>query len=277
VRPGTHPPILSEEEFRDATRGVESRKRHTGKRPPTSKRLYLLRGLVFCSCGARMQGDAARSRGSTWTYYSCPVAAGRRAIRDADGNIVECHARRVPAQEAERLVVDRLRELMVPEERIAAARAELAERLRAPQPGTADKERERLTTRLGKLADLFGWGDLSEGDYRRQVAEVRAQLSAIPGTDSKLVAFDDYRARAAEMRSFAEMVDSASGDKVQELLPWLIARVETADKQVVRIVPTDAARPFFAWAGDAGDCAGVAPPDGLEPPTQALGRPRSVH
>ena len=82
------------------------------------------------------------------------------------------------------------------------------------------------------------------------------------------------------MRSFAEMVDSASGDKLQELVPWLIERVETADKHVVRIVPTEPARPFFAWAEqetEGQDCAGVAPPDGLEPPTQALGRPRSVH
>ncbi len=67
------------------------------------------------------------------------------------------------------------------------------------------------------------------------------------------------------MRSFAEMVDSASGDKLQELVPWLIERVETADKRVVRVVPTEPARPFFAWAeqetGEA-SCAGVAPPDG---------------
>ena len=39
----------------------------------------------------------------------------------------------------------------------------------------------------------------------------------------------------------------------------------------VAIVP--AARPFFA--GD--DALLMAPPDGLEPPTQALGRPRSIH
>lgn len=67
------------------------------------------------------------------------------------------------------------------------------------------------------------------------------------------------------MRSFAEMVDAASGDKLQELVPWLIARVETADKHVVRIVPAEPARPFFAWAehetAETG-CAGVVPPDG---------------
>ncbi len=128
---------------------------------------------------------------------------------------------------------------------------------------------------------MFGWGDLSEADYRRQVQEVRAQLAAIPSPDHKLVVFDDYRQRAAEMRSFAEMVDSASGDKLQELVPWLIARVETADKHVVRIVPTDPARHFFAWAEqepEQADCAGVAPRTGSGPwrwrRTTCFGTPR---
>jgi hypothetical protein len=145
---------------------------------------------------------------------------------------------------------------------------------------TADRERERLANRLARLSDMFGWGDLAEPDYRRQVSEVRAQLASIPSPDGRMVTFDDYRRRAAEMRSFAEMVDSASGDKLQELVPWLIARVETANKAVVRIVPTEPARPFFAWAEQEREgqgCVGVAPPDGFEPPTPALGRPRSIH
>lgn len=81
-----------------------------------------------------------------------------------------------------------------------------------------------------------------------------------------MVTFDDYRRRAAEMRSFAEMLDSASGDNLQELVPWLIERVETAEKHVVRIVPTEPARPVFAWAdqdAEGQECAGVAPPNGL--------------
>jgi hypothetical protein len=143
------------------------------------------------------------------------VAEGRRAVRDRDGGLVTCDAKRVPADVAERFVVSRLRGLMNTEERIAAARAELGARRRSPQPGTADRERERLTIPLDRLRDMFGWGGLSEPEYRRQVAEVRAQVAAIPGADSKMVVFDDYRQRAAEIQSFAEMVDSASGDKLQ--------------------------------------------------------------
>jgi hypothetical protein len=130
----------------------------------------------------------------------------------------------------------------------------------------------------GSWATCADWADLSEADYRRQVSEVRAQLAALPGGNSKLVLFDRYR---AEARSFAEMVDAASGDKLQELLPLLVARVEARDRRVVRVVPTEPAAPFFRWAAE--DAAeglpawGVAPPDGLEPPTRTLGRCRSIH
>ena len=276
VRPGRHEAILTEEQFRRASAGVQSRLRHTGKEPRSAKRTYLLRGLVCCSCGTKMHGTGTLSRGQLWRYYICPVAERKRAVLGPDGELIVCHARRVPAVVAERFVISRLRELMNTDERIAAARQELAARLRAPQPGTVDRQRERLETSLRRLAELYRWQDIEESDYHRQVREVRAQLAELPRSDGKLVAFDDYRRRAAEMRSFAEMVDAASGDKLQELIPWLIERVETNDRRVVRVVPTEPARPFFAWA-DQDACVGVAPPDGFEPPTQALGRPRSIH
>ena len=59
-----------------------------------------------------------------------------------------------------------------------------------------------------------------------------------------------------------------------------VDRVETTDRQVARVVWTAPARPFFlAAAADAESRAlwGVAPPDGFEPPTPALGRLRSIH
>ena len=99
------------------------------------------------------------------------------------------------------------------------------------------------------MADLYGWGDITEPDYRKQVSEVRAQLAALPAEDNKLVLFDKHR---AEVRAFAEMVDAASGDKLQELVPWLVERVETDDRRVVRIVPTEPAQPFFADADEDG-------------------------
>ena len=58
------------------------------------------------------------------------------------------------------------------------------------------------------------------------------------------------------------------------LIRHIVERVVIADGQVVDVIVRLEARPFFA---DMRERMAMAPPDGLEPPTQALGRPRSVH
>jgi hypothetical protein len=52
----------------------------------------------------------------------------------------------------------------------------------------------------------------------------------------------------------------------------LVERIKVIENADYAINPVPAARPFFA----ATLTLILAPPDGFEPPTQALGRPRSV-
>jgi hypothetical protein len=126
VRPGSHEPILSEQEFREAVGGVEGRKHATGKRPPTAKRLYLLRGLVYCACGTRMHGDAVVSRGDVWRYYLCPVAEGSAPSGAQTGSWSSATPSACRPTLRSVIVVSRLRELMWPDEAITAARAQVA-------------------------------------------------------------------------------------------------------------------------------------------------------
>ena len=133
-----------------------------------------------------------------------------------------------------------------------------------------EHQRERLEAVLLRLGQRFDCGELPESEYRGKVADIRRQLAALPSPDDKLVLFDRYR---SEVRSFAETLAGASEEKVRELVALLIDRVETADRAVGRVVWSAPARPFFlAAAANADDRAlcGVAPPDGFEPPTQAL-------
>jgi hypothetical protein len=154
---------------------------------------------------------------------------------------------------------------------IEAIRAELERRRKAHKPGDIDRQRERLEGMLVRLGQRFDWGELEEADYRQKVMEVRRQLAALPSPDDKIVLFDRFR---SEVRSFPETVDAASDEKRRELVSLLVERVETADRQVARVVWTPPARPFFkAAAAEAEDRAlwGEAPPDGREgsPPTTA--------
>ena len=73
---------------------------------------------------------------------------------------------------------------------------------------------------------------------------------------------------------------AAAPEKIRELVALLVDRVETVDRAVARVIWTPPARPFFlAAAAEAAErgVLGVAPPDGFEPPTPALGRLRSIH
>ncbi len=242
VRPGRHEPIVDDGTYRDAVAAVEARRRQKGRRPRTSKRLYLLRGLVFCTCGARMRGDARLSRGQEWRYYCCPVAAGRSGRFDDAGRLVLCDARRLPAAAAESAVIEAVSRLRVPTEVMDSARDELKARLRAPRSDATHDQRARLKTRLEKLAELYSWGDLTENAYRTQRAEVGAQLAALPDAN-ELAVFDRNRDLVL---SLPEALAAASGDRVQELLALLVERVDAADQRVVGITWTPPARPFFA-------------------------------
>ncbi len=68
-------------------------------------------------------------------------------------------------------------------------------------------------------------------------------------------------------------IDAATPDQLKALVRMLAGRITIAERAVASVQVVPAALPFFA----AQPTLLMAPPDGLEPPTQALGRPRSIH
>ena len=263
--PGQHAPILSEDEFRDAAVGVMNRSRIAGPKSQAHQ-TYLLRGLVFSSCGTRMTGETRRSRGDAWVYYSCPVQTKRRFRADADGNLVACSAGRVRAREAEALVLDALSSFVVPPDVMEEADRELRRRLARPADGTADKERLRLSHRLEALRKQHEWGDLTDKAYRRLAGEARGQLAALPSEDGKIVEFRRLHRVVALSLGDAIAASSTHPELLEGLLPLVVDHIETRDRRVAKIVWTPRARPFFAVASveaDEDNCVTMAPPDGI--------------
>jgi len=149
---------------------------------------------------------------------------------------------------------ERISKAVLPANIIELAREELRERLALPRDD--GKLRRRLEQRRERLGQLFAWGDLTEADYRRQRAEVERALALLPD-DDKLVLFDRHRGL---MVSMAENVAAATPEQLRELILMLVEQAETRDRGLGPVRWTGPARPFFAVVG-------VAPPDGLEPPT----------
>ena len=84
-----------------------------------------------------------------------------------------------------------------------------------------------------------------------------------------MVTFDQV---AGVVASSTRAIDSASPEQLKELVKMLVQRVTTQQRAFASVEIVPAALPFFAPPTLL-----VAPPDGFEPPTQALGRPRSIH
>jgi DNA invertase Pin-like site-specific DNA recombinase len=246
-RPGTQPPIASEEDVRLATLGVELRKRGRGKPPSSTRRHYLLRGLAYCSCGTKMRGDARVHGGRDYRYYACPVADGRRHESGPSGEKRVCPQHRIKGEIAEEAVLARVRGLILPASVLDAARGDLARRIALPAPGTTVTQRTRLRTRLENLRKQHEWGDLTDTAYRAAHDEVERALILLPDPD-KLI---DLDSRRDVLVSMAANIERASPEQRRELVELLVERVEIAGRQVQAIKWTPAAAEFFAASAEA--------------------------
>ncbi len=255
VRPGAHDPIITPEQRHLAERAA-LRRRSPG-RHVNAHRPYPLRRLAHCGCGRRMRGETLVRPGRVeYRYYRCP---GRR-----EGTCAEPNMR---ADVAERAVIDHLAGHTSPPELIALARAELRKMRHLPDEGLT-VQRERLQAALRRVNEMYMWQTIEEPEYRAKRAELEGKLSELPPpSDSNIVAFD--RA-ASELVPLAETLRHAAPEHQARLIAHIVERVTVAAGEVAEVRVRMEARPFFA------DMA-MAPPERFELPTQALGRPRSIH
>jgi hypothetical protein len=177
-----------------------------GKDRRSSKRgMYLLSGIIECTCGARLHGQTRTARDLEWRYYLC-----RR-----------CDASSIPADETEAAVLSHLRSMLLPAAAVEAARDELRRRLALPSRGAADEFRARLGTRLNRLKSQFEWGDISETEYRAKMQETRTELGLLPEAD-KVMAFDQVAGLVASLDAAMEAPRSAS--RTWSACSWSVSR-----------------------------------------------------
>ena len=224
-RPGRHEPILTEAEYHRTMAAIASRRRVGNK--PRPFRSYVLRGLLYCTCGTRMRGEAHLQRGTEPRYYRCPT--------------LDCRVRRSPADYLEEAVLATIAEAVLPGSVIDAARTELRRRLETPEVAVAGRQRARLLTQLEQLKKQRGWGDLGDAEYQAQRDAVRTALAALPDED-RIRSFDAYRARVLAL---PEAIAVASPARREELCRILVERVVVRDRQLETIDRTPSDRPFF--------------------------------
>jgi DNA invertase Pin-like site-specific DNA recombinase len=224
-RPGRHEPILSEAQYARTMAAVAARRRVGNK--PMPFRHYLLRGLLWCTCGTRLRGEAHLQRGTERRYYRCPKLG--------------CRARRCPADAIEGEVLATIGTAALPDRIVDAAQVELRRRLQTPTVVDSGRQRARLTTRLEQLMKQHSWGDLADAAYLGERDAVRTALASLPDPD-RIRSFDAYRARVLGL---PDAIAVASPARREELSRIVVERVVVNDRQVQTIDWTAPVRPFF--------------------------------
>jgi DNA invertase Pin-like site-specific DNA recombinase len=260
VRPGAHDPIITPEQRDAAYRAA--RQRHRPGRPDVQKRVYPLQGVAYCVCGLRMRAETQTraGRSSEWRYYRCP---GRR-----DGSCSSSNARAAAVEQA---VIEHLAAHRAPPELVELERAELRRLRHLPAEGLS-AQRERIEAAMRRVGERYTWGDIERPEYRAEMDRLKAQLAELPSpVDANVIAFDKA---AATLLPFADVILGTTPEHQRAIIRHIVERVVIEAGEVRDIEPRLEARPFFAAMRSG---MAVAPPEGFEPPTPALGRRRSIH
>lgn len=217
--PGKHQPLVDASLFERAL--AHRRQRFNDRGPHSSpKGIFALTGLVRCGyCGCPM-----------WMYRA--QGEGRHAAPDrarCSGRIGrgECPQPVVPLWVLEDAVGVWLAGLVVPPEAV-----EMAIARQAPKQDTNGTNKARIEAALGRLREMYQWGDISRNEYQSQAGALRAQLAAIPAP----VVAADLHALAAGLRDAAGVWGAATAQERHQIAVRVIERVVVTGRDVA-IVP----------------------------------------
>ncbi len=241
------------------------RRRHwRGSAGGRIRNVYPLRQLATCDrCDRRLYGEAR----DNVTYMACVTQRERHA----------CDQRGVRTSILEDQIGVWLAELRIPE----TWRADV-ERLQAQMARSADEpkpdHRASLTGQIERLQQMYQMGHILLEVYVEKRRALETELTGAPITSIAHVSVLERAKRLLD--DLGELWGKATPTERSEICQTMFASVRVRDQVIVeaKLARPDDYLPLLASsAAHARATVGLAPPDGFEPPTQALGRPRSIH
>ena len=179
IRPGSHEPIITQDEWEAIERIRARRTTRRGRRP--AGRVYPLSGPARCfECRASFAGDTGGRRGKRRLRHAVSVSCVNRRSFDME---------ELESQMAQ-LLTNRF---CLPQD---WSRGYLSAVARPPETDSTDGEakRQRLEQARENLKNLFIWGDIGEAQYRRRREEIDRQIAALTQTKSPAILMDARRA-----------------------------------------------------------------------------------
>lgn len=229
VLPGAHEPIVSRGLWQ-ATQDAAVKRQKCGRGNVRPFRAYRLSGLAFCSgCGARLVSQTVNGK-----------AFAMDRNRERGGPCPQKHIARGAA-----VFYAQLDQVIARLELPADWREQIVKLANGDNGEAIRRERERLQEKQRRLAREFVEVGLSEVEYQRERAAIRARLAQLVIPQEQ-----DLTAAGELLENLSDLWAEADEREKRELLALLFARIEIDldAKRIVKLEPTPA---FEPWLRDA--------------------------
>ncbi len=161
--PGQFPALISEELAIQVAENLKMRQNIAPQRKPDH--IYLLTPILYCGrCGAPLRGKPTRGE-----YF---YAHADKSCCRGYGNI--------PSEPVEQYAIDLLHGFHIPADWREAIEHKLKERIEAmqnPRQHEISAQVAKLRQSLGRLRDVYVYGDISKEDYEQQRDELHRQIA----------------------------------------------------------------------------------------------------
>lgn len=228
--PGRHAAVIDRDTF-DAARQERERRASSQRLQAVNPRssTYSLSGLGVCaSCGGRIHIQPSKGRPRAY--------CGQRRQGTA------CTARSASLVAYEEQIGAHLATFAIPLDYRERLRA-YADQDETPVAETA-AQRQRIETRLARIKEMYGWGDLGRAEYLTERDLLARDLAALDARDTADTAALDRL--AVLLGSTSRLWGDANQDQRNRIARTLFEEVVMADGQIIAVKPRPELAGFFA-------------------------------
>ncbi len=230
---GQHAAVIDRDIFDAAQEARERRATSRHIAVPRGATAYSLSGLGVCwHCGGRLQ--IQRSKSSIRLY----CANKRQGL--------PCASKSGTLEQYDDQLAAHLTTFTIPPDYREQLRAYVASEEQVAEDTTA--RRQRIETRLARIKELYGWGDLGRAEYLTERDLLLRDLAALDARESQDTAHLD---RLAELLGdTVRLWGEANQEQRNRIAGLLFEEVVIKDEQIVAVKPRPELAGFFAL-----DCA----------------------
>ncbi len=222
-----HEPFTSRELWNQVQQARE-RNRKGPITVPKGRSISSLTGLAFCAyCKGRIN--------------IAEVVNGRRRMAcSTRAKGWECSQKSAYLDIYESQLEEYLRSFHIPED----YREKIVEAHRKLQVAydDIDSQRARLEMRLGRLKELYGWGDIAREEYLTERDAIRSELAQLSPLEERDGGLDKL---AQFLTNVADAWHEANQEQRNGIARCLFQEVWIKDREVIAVKPQPELRPFF--------------------------------